>query len=125
MIEIYPSPGHVAAFKISGTLTGEDYDRVVVEVRAKLAQHARLGVLVDLSEFEDFTAEAGWKDVRFSLSLLGDLERFPREAVISDKQWVRVLAGIAGPLVPHVELKVFGTNYREAAMTWVRGAREP
>ena len=60
----------------------------------------------------------------FSLSLLGDLKRFPREAVISDKRWVRVLSGIAGPLVPHVELKVFGTSEREAAMTWVSGANE-
>jgi hypothetical protein len=62
MTEIYPSPDHVAAFKISGTLTGGDYDCVIAEVETKLARHDRLGVLVDLVEFEDFTAEAGWKD---------------------------------------------------------------
>ena len=61
MPEISPSPDHVAAFEISGTLTGGDYYCVIAEVETKLARHDRLGVLVDLVEFEDFTT-AGWKD---------------------------------------------------------------
>jgi len=119
MIEIYPTPDHVAAFRISGRLTGKDYETVTSEVRARLGRHEKLGVLVDLSEFEDITPEAAWKDIRFSFSLIGELKRFPREAVISDKQWVRVFATIAGPLVPYVTIRVFGSEEREAALAWV------
>lgn len=119
MIEQYPSPDHVAAFRIAGTLTSDDYDHVVAGVRDKLARHERIGVLVDLTDFDDVTAEAVWKDVRFSLSLLGELRRFPREAVVSDKKWVHTLARIAGPLVPHVELRAFTSDQRDAALAWV------
>ena len=125
MIEIYPTPDHVAAFRISGRLTGQDYETVTSDVRAKLARHQRLGVLVDLSDFEDITPEAAWKDIRFSLSLIGDLRRFPREAVISDKQWVRTLAKIADPLVPHVTIRVFGSAERDAALAWVSEVPPP
>ena len=125
MIEIYPAPDHVAAFRISGRLTGEDYETVTTDVKARLARHQRLGILVDLSEFEDITPEAAWKDIRFSFSLIGDLKRFPREAVISDKQWVRTLAKVADPLVPHVTIRVFGSAERDAALAWVSEVTQP
>ena len=125
MIEIYPSPDHVAAFRISGRLTGADYETVSTDVKARLARHQRLGILVDLTDFEDITPEAAWKDIRFSLSLIGDLRRFPREAVISDKQWVRTLAKIADPLLPHVTIRVFGSAERDAALAWVSEVTQP
>ena len=121
MLEVLPSPDHVAAFAISGTLTGEDYDRIVAEVEARLARHERIGVLLDLTSFEDFTAEAAWKDIRYDLSKLFELKRFPREAVVSGKQWMRIAAAIANPLLPHVEIRVFEPNAREEAMEWVSG----
>ena len=119
MIETFPAPDHVAAIRISGTLSGDDYDQVVAAIRDKLARHQRIGVLVDLTDFDDFTAEAFWKDARFSLSLIGELRRFPREAVISDKRWVHALARIADPIVPHVEIRAFGSDQRDAALSWV------
>ena len=118
MLEVLPSPDHVAAFAISETLTGDDYDRIVAEVEARLARHQRIGVLLDLTSFEDFTAEAAWKDIRYDLSKLFELKRFPREAVVSGKQWMRIAAAIANPLLPHVEIRVFGPDAREEAMQW-------
>lgn len=119
MLEVLPSPDHVAAFAVSGTLTGADYDRLIAEVEAKLARHERIGVLLDLTLFEDLTAEAAWKDLRYDLSKLFELKRFPREAVISDKQWMRIAAGIANPILPHVEIRVFDPGAHEEAMQWV------
>jgi hypothetical protein len=119
MLEILPSPDTVAAVAVSGTLTGGDYDRIIAEVEAKLARHERIGVLADLTRFEDFTAEAAWKDFRYDLSKLLELKRFPREAIISDKQWMRIAAAIADPILPHVEVRVFDPGDREEAMRWV------
>ena len=119
MLEVLQSPDQVAAIAISGTLTGDDYDRIIAEVEAKLARHERIGALLDLARFEDFTAEAAWKDIRYDLSKLFELKRFPREAIISDKQWMRTAAGIANAVLPHVEIRVFDANAREEAMRWV------
>ena len=78
MLEVLQSPDQVAAIAISGTLTGDDYDRIIAEVEAKLARHERIGALLDLARFEDFTAEAAWRDLRYDLSKLFELKRFPR-----------------------------------------------
>lgn len=125
MIEAYPAPDHVAAFRISGTLDGEEYDRVIAGIRDKLARHERIGVLVDLTDFGDFTAEAFWKDAKFSIGFIGKLWRFPREAVISDKKWVHTLARVADPLVPSVEIRAFTSDQRDAALAWVADLPPP
>lgn len=119
MIEVLASPDHVVALKLSGAISGQDYDQVVTEVDAKLDAHDRIGVLVDLTGFEDMTLEAGAKDARYSLRHLWQLKRFPREAVITDKEWIRALARIASPLVPHVEIRTFNPGEQALAMSWV------
>jgi len=105
--------------KISGTLAGDDCDRIIADIKARLARHDRIGVLMDLIEFRDFTLEAVLKDLRDDLGKLFQLRRFPREAIISDRQWVRIAVQIADPLVPHVEIRVFAPEERDAALTWV------
>jgi len=119
MIETLNSPDHVAAFKISGELTAEEYDHLVVEVEAKLDRHERLGVLLDLVDFKDISAEAAGKDARYSLSKIWELKRFPREAIVTDKAWMRALARVASPLVPHVEVRAFDPGDEAAALSWV------
>jgi hypothetical protein len=119
MFEKLMSPDQVAAVKISGTMTGADYDQMIAEVECKLARHEKIGVLLDLSEFKDFTCDAAWKDIKYDVSKFHELKRFPREAIITDKAWMRVAAEIADPLIPHVAIRPFGPNEREAAMAWV------
>ena len=102
MIKMLESPDYVTALKVSGTLTAEDYDRIVADVEAKLDRHDRLGVLLDLVDFKDLSPEAAAKDIRYSLSKIWELKRFPREAIVTDKAWIRALSRIASPLVPHV-----------------------
>ena len=119
MIEQLTAPDHVVALKVSGTLTGGDYDKVIADVEGRLARHERIGVLLDLVEFRDFTLEAGLKDIRYDLSKLFELRRFPREAIITDKRWMRAAAQIADPLLPHVEIRAFAPEERDAAMAWV------
>ncbi len=119
MLDILPSPDHVAAYKITGIVTGEDFERIIADVEAKLARYERIGVLADLTEFTDLTLGAGAKDLRYSLSKMLQLRRFPREAVITDKEWIRTLARIADPIIPFVEIRTFEPGSLTEAMTWV------
>ena len=119
MIEMLNSPDHVVAFKFSGELSADEYDRIVADVEAKLDRHDRLGVLVDLVDFNDISMAAAGKDTRYSLSKIWELKRFPREAIVTDKAWMRALARIASPLVPHVEVRAFDPGDEAAALSWV------
>lgn len=119
MIETLEAPDHVTALKISGILTAEEYDRIVADVEAKLDRHRRVGVLLDLVDFNDLSIEAAGKDTRYSLSKIWELKRFPREAIITDKAWIRALARIASPLAPNVEVRTFDPGEQKAALSWV------
>jgi hypothetical protein len=118
MIEILPAPDHVLALRMARTITGEDFDRMVRDVEAKLQRHQKIGVYVDMVDMEDMTAEALAKDLRYDIAKIGEMHRFPREAVVTDKQWVRAFAKVADALVPQVELHTFAPGERDQAMAW-------
>lgn len=118
MLEILTAPDHVAAYHLSGTLTEEDYERLIADIEARLARHDRIGIVADLSGFHDITIRASLMDLRYSFSKLFDLKRFPKEAVITDKQWLATLAQGMSPLIPFVEVRTFKPGERQAALDW-------
>jgi hypothetical protein len=107
MIEVLPAPDHVAALRLAGTISGRDFDRIADDIEGKLKRHRHIGVYVDMVDMDDMTAEAVAKDFRYGLSKLGEWGRFPREAVVTDKQWVRALVKAADSLLPQVEARTF------------------
>lgn len=119
MIEIIPAPDHVAAFRIAGTLRAEDYDRIIPEIEEKLHGHDEIGVFVDLEDFEDMTGEALKRDIRYGLDKIGELHRFSRAAVTTDKQWVETVTEMADSLFPQIEARVFAPEEKAEALEWV------
>lgn len=118
MLEILPAADHVAAFRISGTLTEPDFDRLAAEIEARLERHGKLGIFADLTGFEDMTFRAGLKDARYGFGKLAQLRRFPREAVVTDKGWIETLVAIANPLLPFIELRSFKPAEFDVALAW-------
>jgi len=119
MFEILSSPDNVAAYRLIGTVTAEDFDRLVADLEARLDRNPRIGVLVDMTGCTDLTFEAAAKDLRYGFGKIFQLKRFPREALITDKQWIGAFVRAAGSLVPHVEVKTFTPAEAQAAMAWV------
>ncbi len=119
MIEILTSPDHVAAFRLEGTLTADDYDRMIPKIEGRLGQHEHIGILVDMSGFEDMTAGALQRDIQYGLGKLGELHRFRRAGVISDKKWVEAVTTMADSLFPGIEARVFSEDEKNEAMRWV------
>ncbi|HEY5804770.1 MAG TPA: STAS/SEC14 domain-containing protein [Lysobacter sp.] len=118
MIEMLPSPSHVAAFHFSGTLDGDDYDRCIADIEARLAQHQRIGIFCDLTGFTGLTAQAMGKDLRYALGKFGEYRRFARGAIITDKHWLARISEFSGHFFPHTEIRSFDPDEREAALLW-------
>ena len=118
MLDILQAADHVVAFRITGTLTEPDFDRLIAEIEAKLERHEKLGILADLTGFEDMTFRAGLKDARYGFGKILQWHRFPREAVVTDKGWIESFMAIANPIIPHVELKCFKPAEFDAALAW-------
>jgi hypothetical protein len=125
MLEMLTAPDQIGAYKLSGTLTEEDFDRIVADIEDRLARHRKVGIVVDMTGFHDITLRAGVKDLRYGFGKILEWNRFPREAIITDKQWLKMLAKLAGPLVPFVEVRTFEPGAEAAAVAWVAEAVPP
>ncbi|MCO5091439.1 STAS/SEC14 domain-containing protein [Bosea sp. (in: a-proteobacteria)] len=118
MLTILPAPDHVAAYRLSQTLTAEDLDAVMADIEARLSRHEKLGILADLTDFTDMTLAAAWKDARYGISKLWELNRFPREAVITDKGWLTSFVELLSPAIPFVTVRAFKPEDYGKALAW-------
>jgi hypothetical protein len=118
MIEFLPAPDHVVAMRLTGRLTVEEYDRVIAQVEARLGRHETIGLFVDTVGFEDISAEAALKDLRYGLGKIGQWKRFARGAVVTDRRWMRMLVGLADPLLPQMQIRAFEPSQRDEALAW-------
>ncbi len=118
MIEILPSRPHVAAFRFQGTLTGDDYDRCIAELEARLSLHERIGIYTDLAAMTGITPEAMGKDLRFALGHLGEFHRFARGAIVTGSDWLARVTRFAAMFFPHTEIRTFAPGEAEAALAW-------
>jgi hypothetical protein len=124
MLELVQAPNHVAAFRVTDELTAEDYDRLVAELELRLKVHARIGVYVDATGLNGISTAALTKDLRYGLSKLGQMARFPRSAVVSDRAWLRKVVEVATAILPTMEVRAFDSGERDSALEWV-GRLEP
>jgi hypothetical protein len=118
MIELLDSPDNVVACRISGTLDGRDYDRMIEVIEAKLASHPKIGVYADMTGFTDMTGEALAKDLRYNLQKLGEWSRFPRMALTTDKAWLKGLVKTIDPIFPQFEARTFDPGHDAEAIAW-------
>lgn len=118
MIEILPAADHVAAFKLSGTLIEEDLDAVIADVESRLDRHDKVGIVADLTAFHDIGVRATLKDLRYSFGKIREWRRFPREAIITDRNWIRTAIALLNPFIPFVMVKIFAPDEAEEAFRW-------
>jgi len=122
MLEILQAPDQLAAFRLTGKVTGVDYDQMIAELEERLRRHARIAVFVDLTSFRGLTRNAFSKDLEYLKAKWSDLNRFVRLAIVSDKRWPGVLAHLAGICLPF-EVMSFRGGERDRALTWAGDPR--
>ena len=119
MLEILPGPDHMLALRLSGTLTADDYDRIADELSAKLKRHERLGVYTETHDLAGMKPAALAKDLRLAFALLGDFQRFPRAALVTQEKWLRTLANTGKVFFPRTDIRQFEPRDKERALAWV------
>lgn len=117
MLEILQAPDQLAAFRLTGSVTGVDYDQMIAELEERLRRHTRVAVYVDLTQLKHLTRDAISKDFQYMLSKRTELHRFTRVAIVSDKLWPGVLAHLAGAWLPF-EIASFKPDARDAGLRW-------
>ncbi|MCL4243854.1 MAG: STAS/SEC14 domain-containing protein [Candidatus Dadabacteria bacterium] len=118
MIEIIPfEEGNIIGFRLKGKLEDSEFDDIVRILEERLKLHKKLRVYAEVEEFKGMSVNSFMKDIHYGLKHWRD---FDKEAVVSDKGWLRVWAEIAGSIIPGVEVKHFSFDEKEEAKEWIR-----
>lgn len=113
-------PDHIIGLEIDGWIDTEDIDRVVKLVEPRLDAGEKLRIYAEVNNWSGISLGAFIKDLRFSLQHVQD---FDKEAIVSDKKWLEVLAALGNTLFSSMEVKHFNLNEKDRALEWLGVAR--
>jgi hypothetical protein len=110
-------PEGTLGFKISGHVTGEDYDAVLTPAIDKaIEEHDRVKLLVQVGpDFEGYSLDAAWDDTRLGLRHWNGFERV---AVVSDVPWLRTGIKAMGFMMP-CPVRLFSLAELDDAKRWL------
>lgn len=116
MFEFLPeSEGRFVALKAAGRLTDRDYKETIPKLEALIKEHGPIRLLVDLTEFDGWTAQAAWDDFAFGLRHRKDFERI---ALVGDARWEGLAARMANAVMKG-EVRHFPTENRQIAWDYI------
>lgn len=118
MIEIIQGlPENVIAVTVTGVLTGEDYDRVLVPaIEDKVQKYGKIRMLYQLGkEFEGFTDSAMMGDTKVGIRNFTDFEKI---AVVSNVDWIINAVKLFKLIVPF-PIKTYRNEELPEAKVWI------
>jgi hypothetical protein len=112
-------PGNVVGIAVSGRLTLQDCQEVLVPaMQRSLKRHDKIRLYYELnSRFPG----AAWDDLELGLE---DLSRCERVAIVTDIGWVRLTVKALRFLIPS-EIRVFPTVQADEGRAWIRARPRP
>lgn len=117
MITCLTDPAGVVELTVAGSIARADYDRVVAEMDAAIAQHGKLRLIEVIEEVGSIDSSIWWQDIKWAWHHLRDVARC---AVVTDKGWIGPVTRATAALIP-AEIRVFPLAEIGAARAWVRG----
>lgn len=119
MLKIEKAPNHVIAFGLVDVLEQKDIAALQKVFQEKLRSQERICLLMDMTKWTDVTSAAIAADAKFEFGLIGQLNRFEKVAVITDKQFVEAAMRFMNPLFPTIDVKCFGPDEHDKALAFV------
>jgi hypothetical protein len=120
MLEIMEDmPENIVSVRASGTVTGEDYEKVLIPgIEDKLTKNDKIRLLYMLSpDFSGFTAGAMWDDAKVGIK---HLTAFEKVAVVTDVHWIVNAIKFFSFIMP-CPVKIFGIAKLSEAKEWIIG----
>jgi hypothetical protein len=115
-IERYGDDDFFVAFKAIGTLTHQDYERMVPVLESALAgvKDPDIFALVDVTELDGLELQAAWDDIKLGVK---HIRHFEKIAIVGKTTLQEVLVKLANWFTP-AEVRFFVDN--GDAVAWLR-----
>lgn len=108
--------GNLLLITLSGKVTADEVSAFYARFDDLLEGIDQTGMVIDMTGFDDMTGDAIARDIPLELGLLDEMGKFPKAALVSDKEFVGAAAQALNPLVPMIDIRVFTPGDMQAAM---------
>ncbi|MCB0538708.1 MAG: STAS/SEC14 domain-containing protein [Chitinophagales bacterium] len=116
MMNINQIQDNIIYTQATGTLTKEDYEKLLPVLKLLLEKHEKIRWLFSMEDFTGWEPVALWKDLQFDIKHVNDFEKI---AMVGEKEWQKWLTNIMKPFTP-AEILFFEVADREAALKWIK-----
>jgi len=116
--EIPINESQVFAFKVTGKLEADDYKYFRPKLEKLLEKEGPLSLLIKLEDFEGWTAQAAWEDMKIGFKHRND---FLRIAIVGNSIWEKLMAGF-GDLFTDIEVQYFDDESN--ALEWLHQVKK-
>ena len=121
MIEIIPfEESNIIGFRLDGKIDDESFNQTVTGIQAALENNQKIRIYAEVEKLGGMSLETFFENLKAKIEFLGELEKFEREAVVSDKSWVETLVKISDKLFPSVDVKHFSFDEKNDALAWIK-----
>lgn len=105
----------IIAILVEGKITKADYEKLNPLIDKKINEFGKIKFFIQMNDMEAITPEAIVSDVRMYLNHYAHIRK---AAVLGDKTWQRIIAGIANPFILG-KIKYFPKNETGQALQWI------
>jgi len=111
-------PGNVVSVVASGTVTGQDYEKVLIPaMEEKMARFGKIRILyVFRRDFSGVTIGAMWNDAK---AIIKNLTTIEKAVVVSDIRWITGVSRFFSIFIPY-PVKTYGMDMLDEAQAWIR-----
>ncbi|MFD2518389.1 SpoIIAA family protein [Salinimicrobium flavum] len=96
-------------------LTDEDYDRIIPLLQEKVRSYGKIRWYFEMSDFDGWTLSALWRDLKFDIKNLENIERI---AMVGEEKWQKHLTELMKPFTT-AKIEFFPLAERERARNWI------
>jgi hypothetical protein len=108
-------PFHAVEIQIAGKLIKEDYNQIVPVIETLILKR-KISILVELLDFQGWSAGALWKDSKFPMRYFSNIDRI---AVVGNRQWEDGMAAFCKPFTS-AEGRYFDSANIQHAREWIK-----
>ena len=122
MIEIirFEEP-NVIGFRVDGKIDDDSFKKAMESINAALGHAQKLSVYAEVKSLGGMSIETFFENLKFKFQILGELDRFDKEAVVTDKRWLETVTKVVDKLFPSIEVRCYPFDDRDKALAWIKG----
>lgn len=123
MYTLLDSPGNILGIRVSGSVTGDDYERFRPLLDERARRYGKVRLLIHMVDFDGWgDLGAMWEDLKLDTAHYADVERL---AMVGEERWQDWVTRLTDLLAPG-DVRYFDVSDLDDAWAWIRaGATTP